>query len=192
MKKIFVLILATGVVFLASCRKPDPGVLWTEKTKSAAFDGREIIGNPLVYNDRMWLIAGTNSSVIFSDVWSSKDGKTWDPATRSAGFTKRSGSGTVVHKGGMWVIGGWNGTQDMNDVWNSSDGAVWSQVTKTAGFSPRDGFGCLDYKDKIWVIAGYNKGFCKNDVWNSDDGITWKEVTPAAAFAQNGRREPCI
>jgi len=59
------------------------GITWTEATSSAAFGGRSE-HNSVVFDNKMWVIAGRTSSAELNDVWYSSDGVTWTSATSSA------------------------------------------------------------------------------------------------------------
>ncbi len=54
----------------------------------------------------MWIVAGDcNQGHYHSDVWSSKDGVTWDRSTDQVPWAPRTLHYTVAHDGWLWVIG---------------------------------------------------------------------------------------
>jgi hypothetical protein len=143
----------------------------------------------LVYNNKMWIIAGgalcTLAGGVKSDVWSSSNGAAWTEATASAPFGERWGVGAVVFNNKMWVIGGLTLNGFANDVWSSTNGATWTEVTAAAPFAGREFFGCVVYNNLIWVIGGDNTegigpssgtGCALSDIWNSPDGVNWTLV----------------
>ncbi len=140
----------------------------------------------VVYNNKMWIIAGGAECTLIggvkSDVWSSSNGVTWTQATAAAGFGDRWGMGAVVFNNKMWVIGGLSPSGFKNDVWSSTNGSAWTEALAAAPFSARENFGCVVYNNLMWVIGGDNTGGVGNsagvscalsDVWNSPDGVNW-------------------
>ncbi|MDD2716995.1 MAG: SUMF1/EgtB/PvdO family nonheme iron enzyme [Candidatus Wallbacteria bacterium] len=93
------------------------GVKWFQATGAAAFPIRSQHSS-LVFNNRMWVIAGANGPKL-RDVWSSADGAAWVKATDTAAFTARYNPTSVVLNGRMWVIAGYD-TGYKKDVWYSA------------------------------------------------------------------------
>src|SRR5208337_1232019 len=115
----------------------NPGVYWTDATMIAGFPAR--YGHTsVVFNNKMWVIAGYNGGVPLNDIWSSSDGATWTQVTGTTIFPARYQHTSILYNNQMWVIGGTDNVNFYRDVWSSSDGATWTQVTGTAGFSGRD------------------------------------------------------
>jgi hypothetical protein len=163
------------------------GDLWTPATDSATFQER-YSHSSVVFNkgdgDAMWVIGGNSvSSGLFNDVWLSKDGITWTPATDTAQFLARADHTSVVFQNRIWVIGGYGGARTFNDVWYSSDGVLWKEATGGAAFPVRYGHSSVVFNNKIWVIGGSgDSGDYYNDVWYSSDGVTWTPATNSAPF----------
>jgi hypothetical protein len=162
------------------------GISWTQATPKAAFPPRHM-HTSMVYDGRMWVVGGEiaeKPSVSANDVWSSSDGITWKPATRSAPFPPRMGSGSAVFDDKMWVIGGFDnsaGNVRFNDVWSSSDGKKWEEQTSSAGFSSRYYFHTVTTTDAMWVIGGFDEK-ALNDIWYSTDGETWNRQSPEPGY----------
>lgn len=134
----------------------------------------------VVFDGKMWVIAGASSAGVFSDVWYTANGVDWVLATGNAAFGARNMHRCLVYDNRMWLVGGGSGTGgSKNDVWYSYDGADWILATSNAAFSPRSGFSLLEHDGKMWVI---DDGMNLNDVWSSTDGVTWTQVTANAAF----------
>src|SRR3989339_395325 len=151
-------------------------------TSTPAFGPNRHYHSSVVFNNKMWVIAGEGiNNARMNDVWSSIYGINWILETDSASFSKREQFASVVFNGKMWVIGGYDGNL-MNDVWYSADGISWNQATDSAAFSKRDGHMAVSFNNKIWVIGGNDGNNYQNDVWSSPDGVTWTQVTGAAAF----------
>ncbi len=157
-------------------------------TSTTAF-GRRQEHSSVVFDNRMWVFAGTDGYNLKNDVWYSTDGNSWTQATDSASFAKRRGHTSVVFNNKMWVIGGLadNGTggfDDASDVWYSTDGISWIQEAASPDsiFSGRVAHASIVFDNKIWVIGGSASSGLLNDAWYSTDGISWIEATNSAAF----------
>lgn len=150
----------------------------------------------LVFNDRTWLLGGWYNGRLpghgaSNEVWSSADGRTWEAATKQAGWSPRLAAGAVAFKGRMWVLGG---TEDYyfgdarslkNDVWSSADGVTWRQEVSNAPWSPRAYHAAVVHDGKIWVLGGGNyvpEYHAGNDVWSSSDGVNWERATEHAPW----------
>ena len=152
-------------------------------TTAASFSGRYNHTN-VVFDNKLWVIGGTDLSSYKNDVWYSTDGETWTEATASAQFSARSSHTTVVFDNKLWVIGGYDENFAFkNDVWYSTDGITWTEATASASFSGRYTHTSVVYDNKLWVIGGTD-GSLKNDVWYSSDGVTWSEATASAQFSE--------
>ena len=138
----------------------------------------------LVFQDRMWVIAGQLlSSTLGNDVWSTQDGVTWALQTSTAGVGSRVGLGGCVFNNAMWIMGGFQGATVFSDVWTSTDGTVWTNATTTAPWGPRYDFGCVAANNGIYIIGGYNAtSVAQNDVWFSVDGANWSKVNTVTPF----------
>ncbi len=151
---------------------------WAKAAASSPMGARMFAGN-LVYNGKMWIVAGGSPCVVEgwfkSDVWSSTEGASWTRATGTAAFGVREAAGCVVFNNKMWLIGGDNGYSCFNDVWSSTDGANWTSVLSNAPFSARSSFGCVVFNNKIWVIGGdqVDGQNPQADIWCSSDGVNW-------------------
>lgn len=77
-------------------------------------------GGTLVYDDKIWVLGGSNRN----EVWSSSDGKKWNREFSAAPFSKRNTEYSVVFRGKIWLFSGKTGRED------SWDGAIWS-MSKT-------------------------------------------------------------
>ncbi|MDD2715235.1 MAG: Ig-like domain-containing protein [Candidatus Wallbacteria bacterium] len=156
----------------------------TSATGSYAVDHQS-----LVYNNKMWVIAGFDNSSYTNNVWSSSDGKTWTLVTSNAAFSKRISHTSLVFDNKMWVIGGVTAPNNdaSNDVWYSVDGATWTQATASAAFAARSGHTSVVFDNKMWVIGGYYLSY-HNDAWYTVDGITWTKATTSAKLIRTNHQ----
>gem|GEM_PF-1532875 len=161
------------------------GIDWEIATSNAGFTPRQGHSGA-VFNNKMWVIAGSgNSNIATNDVWSSTDGINWVMETSSAGFSPRTSHSTVVFNNKLWVIAGVNyvSGEKFNDVWSSTDGINWTQETASALFDHRYLHTSVVFNNKIYVIAGYGPSGYLCDVWSSFDGITWVQENSYAPFS---------
>ncbi|WP_299365438.1 hypothetical protein [Winogradskyella sp.] len=134
----------------------------------------------IIYDDRLWLIAGTtkdgvtNNFIRYNDVYSTLDGFNWEEMTNEAQFSKRFGHASVSFNNKMWVIGGNDGTPK-NDVWSSTDGFNWTLETANANFTAMNHPKAIVFESKIWL-------FQNSEVWNTSNGVNWVLVNPQAGF----------
>lgn len=157
------------------------GSNWTQATANAAFSARYGHASA-VYNNAIWVIAGSASGTQQNDVWSSTDGASWSPATTNAAFSPREFPTCLAYNGKLWVIGGLGTGGFMNDVWYSTNGTNWTQATANASFSGRYGHSSAVYNNAMWVIGGEDNAGLRNDAWYSTDGVNWTAATTSAAF----------
>jgi hypothetical protein len=59
-----------------------------KKMSSSTYPKRRQAGT-VVYQNKMWMIAGKSASVVHFDVWSSSDGEAWTQVTNNAGLGDR-------------------------------------------------------------------------------------------------------
>lgn len=192
------------------------GVTWTRETADAPWDGRA--GLSVAVHGGAIIVAGgsrgddaaTGGSgrVLYDDVWSSRDGRTWTRLTADAPWAPRAGGALVSTGGFLYLLGGERGfscgfgpnpacnpataTLYFNDVWRSRDGRNWEQVTPAAGWSPRPGHQCVPLLDQIACFGGYgevpgNPAIPANplDIWTSRDGASWTQLQAPAAPVWN-------
>lgn len=195
----------TSITFLNDVWSSTDGNIWTQEKDVAAWPGRSFFGLT-VYNSRMWLsggCTGVNGSLGCNasgkDVWSSTNGKDWDPVTDNAAFGLRGYHAMYtfsdvdgVNK--MWVLGGAYISGETitykNDLYSSIDGQTWGLESSSALWtSPRIGFSVELFNpgsgNKVFALAGGDtSGVYHNDVWSTSDGVNWvktkeEEANPA-------------
>ena len=97
------------------------GVNWTELSVSGSIWDARRIHTTLVYDDKLWVLAG-DSGYNRDDYWYSSDGTQWHEAIASGSkWEARSVHTSVNYAGRMWMLGGYGSTGDkqLNDVWAS-------------------------------------------------------------------------
>ena len=177
------------------------GIEWQRATQNAGWTPRLAAG-AVVFKDKMWILGGiedykawlfgmpgnyacVNTEALKNDVWCSADGKAWELATNSAGWSPRAFHQAVVFEDKIWVLGGGNygpKQQLLNDVWCSEDGVNWTRVTRAAPWGPRLWFSSIVYRNRMWVLGGFSdrsnsrQHLNYGDVWYSKDGRNWREL----------------
>lgn len=143
----------------------------------------------LVFDDKMWVIAGENLFGVINDVWYSTDGVFWLPSTHSAQFGARRSHASTVHNSEMYVIGGTGDNMTntkMNDVWSSADGKTWTKLnddlTGNVGMQDRFHHTVVSFNGNLVVLAGF-RIWMRNDMWiSTDNGANWIQTTGDATF----------
>lgn len=95
----------------------EDGVHWT-KIADAPWHER-IWFSSVVYRNRMWVMGGWSNNPYknWSDVWYSKDGKTWEQYDGLPVWKERHEASAFVFKDKIWIAGGMTPPL-VNDVWS--------------------------------------------------------------------------
>ena len=142
---------------------------WYQKTSSAGWTARK--GHTVVvFNGKIWLFGGKDTSGYRNDVWYSSDGATW-VRVADAAWTARDHHAAVVFNNKIWVLGGYGSSGYLNDVWYSSDGLTWTQLAN-ATWTPRYMHRALVFDGKMWIVGG-NDGVPIRQIWYSSNGVKW-------------------
>eukprot|EP00903_Cladosiphon_okamuranus_P004449 g4447.t1 len=124
----------------------------------------------VVFNDRMWVIAGEENLEWKNDVWSSVDGKNWTLETENAGFCGRYNHKVFVFKNKLWLLGGSDDNfNQLKDIWSSADGVTWKHEV----IPERDRVSAVSlsyvFNEKLWLAFGAGA-----DLWATKDGSAWQ------------------
>jgi hypothetical protein len=119
----------------------DDGISWVQATPAAGFSPRSDHSS-FVYQDKIWVIGGCDSTGYLNDVWYSGDGIHWAKVPASAPFATDTSFHAVVFDNRMWVLktsyeqradSPW-GTETSQGIWYSYDGITWTKVRDTPEF----------------------------------------------------------
>lgn len=150
-------------VFYNDVWNTSDGVTWKCVTKNAPWSARGMIGGSAVFKGRIWILGGgtydtptTPTRKFHNDVWSTKDGITWERHVVSAPWEPRQYHDVAVFDDRLWVLEGWNQTsRNRKDVWFSADGVNWHEVPNTP-WATRHAASVFVYQDGLWMVAGNN------------------------------------
>jgi hypothetical protein len=158
----------------------------------------------VAFNGKIWVMGGQtipkhvpgHAEIFYNDVWSTRDGVTWQRELEHAPWSQRGMiGGTAVFGNRIWLLGG--GTYEtplrpqravFNEVWSTPDGVNWQQHANAA-WRARQYHDVAVWDGKLWVLEGFlhdrekfgDNSFGpddgnQNDVWFSADGETWNEL----------------
>lgn len=148
---------------------------WKKVLSKGPFHIRDS-GGELVFKDKMWLFGGYFPE-LSADVWSSKDGITWEEHPQIPTKAGLNIPVNYVYKGKMWIV------SNDGELFSSADGQEWELVNAKPAWGKRYAAGGVVFKGKMWMFGGEQDKTLKNDIWSSEDGITWKKSATNAAWS---------
>lgn len=174
---------------------------WEQICKSAPWKSRCYFSAES-FNDYIYIFGGyayVPPSMVYKDIWRSRDGITWEQCTNPP-WEAREHYGVVVKNNSIILFGGVTyldpppGTtlRAFSDVWKFND-ENWTLINTRAPWGERRGFSYGVLGDFIYLWGGwdsYNNLY--NDVWRSRDGTTWKRVTGNAPWCPRGNCHGCV
>jgi len=147
------------------------GIEWTQEVAVAPWSRRQLFGNVVVHDNKLWIIGGglTNYQPFkaYRDIWCSADGREWIQVSDEAPWPARIWSSCAVYRNRIWLLGGFRaqpGWNNFNDVWYSSDGRHWQLLESEDIWSPRHELSAYVHDNHLWVVGG-NAWPLLNDVW---------------------------
>jgi hypothetical protein len=162
---------ATGTGLHNDLWSSTDGVNWKLELAHAPWSPRQLFGNLVAHNGRLFVVGGGVVSYqpfrAYSDVWSSPDGINWSLETEAAPFASRIWSSVLSYHGRLWLLGGFEAEPrwtNFNDVWYSVDGKTWRRLHTEDIWSERHEVSPYVHDGKLWVVAG-NAWPLVNDVW---------------------------
>lgn len=118
------------------------------------------------FDDRMFVVGGQYGDTYYNDVWSSKDGITWELETEHAEFSARSQHQVIEFENKLWLFSGETprqngGTLVSHEVWSSEDGIDWTLAYEDLSVDY-----VVVFNERIW-------GFGRNKIYSSETGSEW-------------------
>jgi hypothetical protein len=122
--------------------------------------------HPFVFNNKIWIIGGSDSNDSFADIWNSDDGVNWVKRADNMPFGKRDNSQFVIFNNKIYLIN--------NDVWSSPDGLNWTLETKELVKGETIyGSAAIVFDGKIWMLGCDRNAVFKSEILTSTDGKKW-------------------
>lgn len=159
------------------------GANWTEETIIGNhFSGRS--GHQsLIFNNKLWVIGGSDGANLLNDVWSSANGINWVEEIADAPFSTKNYHQAISFNNKLWIIGGSDTIGAQNDVWSSFDGRDWQKENIVGShFLERSSHRVVLFRNKLWLINGELGTQQYDDIWTSLDGINWSEESIAGTY----------
>ena len=155
---------APATAFNDIWQSSDGGSFTQVAVKGPVWSPRGFVSEAVEHDGRMWVIgggltddplAGRKELVFNRDVWTTRDGATWEENPAKAPFSPRFWHNVKVFDGRLWVINGYDGPvggqgrqgDNLGDVWYSTDGTNWYEAKTPQDFVPR-------HAGTAWVHAG--------------------------------------
>ena len=161
---------------------------WQQVTGSA--DWPERYSFPVAVRQNTFFLAGGAS--IYSDVWSSTNGKNWVelksnfvPGEDTIGWIPRSSHRMVSYKGTLYITGGYSNSP-IKDVWSSVDGATWSLETDSPPWAGRYDHGFVVHNNLLYLMGGLGTSRL-SDVWSSVNGKDWTQASTGSIMGGGSR-----
>ena len=152
------------------------GKTWTRATDNAGWAPRAY-HQAAVLGERMYVFGGGNYVPEYkacNDVWSTTDGKNWEPVTSKAAWHPRLWFSSVFYRDHMWVLGGWSNKPSKNwgDAWYSRDGKTWTEYKPATTWKARHEHSAYVLDGKLWIVGGHAKPLC-SEVWTLSLPAGW-------------------
>ncbi|MBI1317518.1 MAG: hypothetical protein GC168_01030 [Candidatus Hydrogenedens sp.] len=132
-------------------------------------------GSALAEHDgALYMVGGSDSIKLCSDVWRSPDGEHWTRICESAPFTPRTGAGLTYYRGHFWLIGGTSNGALLSDVWVSEDATDWRCLAERNDLLVSGGPSLEVFRDHLWHMVRasvLNQGSSRSLI--TSDGLDW-------------------
>ncbi len=143
----------------------------------------------VVFNNHLHIVMGQNSANDLGDLFSSKDGITWNRRTvlvDTDGNTivARNSFGLCKHENKVYLIGGYYGGSSRNQVYVSSNMVHWTRL-KGSNLTARSGFCSYSFDGRLWVIGGADVASATSNVWWTKNGVLWTQEPDAPWAARS-------
>jgi hypothetical protein len=125
--------------------------------------------HPFVFDNKIWIIGGEDTSQQYADIWYSVDGIHWIKQNDNLPFGKRSNSKIVMLHDTLYLLN--------NDVWRSADAIHWEIVTPEIIEGVQVfGYEAIVFDQKIWLLGCNRNTLFSSEILVSEDGKIWKEM----------------
>lgn len=124
--------------------------------------------HPFVFNNKIWIVGGTDGKEIFSDIWNSADGVTWTKVVNETPFKGKENQQFVFFRSKIFMLD--------DEVWTSEDAIHWTKRSDRIIDAPLFGYAAIVYDNKIWLLGCNRNGLFTSEILVSEDGIGWKKM----------------
>ncbi len=158
--------------------KSSDGKSWTQILAQAPWEGRGLIHGSVVHQGQIFLIGGglkvappderyQETSVEYTDIWSSPDGIRWTQQLQGGAFPGRTHFSVVHTATGCYVSDGSVGKQDnlSNDLFHAPDCIHFSKVQVPADLPIRHASSLADFNGSLVLLGGPGYGTAGTSVW---------------------------
>jgi len=139
--------------------------------------------HPFVFQNKIWIIGGSDGNNQYADAWNSSDGVNWKKVADNLPFGKRAGSQFVMFKNKIYMLN--------SDVWSSTDGINWTlETSEMVRGENIFGYAPVVYDNKIWLMGCNRNNVFKSEILVSEDGRKW--TAQRAPWSPRGGMAACI
>lgn len=139
--------------------------------------------HPFVFQQKIWIIGGSDKHKSYQDIWNSADGIHWERVNAKADFGPRENSHIVERNDTLFLLN--------NDVWYSVNGIDWHLITREIIPGVEIfGYAALVYDNRIWLLGCNRNGQFTSKVLSSADGKNWQESD--APWSPRGGVAACV
>jgi hypothetical protein len=120
--------------------------------------------HPFVFNNRIWIIGGSDGVRAYNDAWSSPDAIHWTKEADQLPFTPGNHFHVLDFKGKLLLL-------DNNKVWSSTDAIHWTKLTDKIVDADMFGYTPVVFDEKLWLLGCNRNQQFSTEILVSSDGI---------------------
>lgn len=120
--------------------------------------------HPFVFNNRIWIIGGSDANKSYNDVWSSADAVQWTKEADNIAVAPGNHFHILHFKGKLILL-------DNNKVWSSDDAIHWTLLTDKIVDAKLFGYTPIVFDNKIWLLGCNRNQQFSTEILVSSDGI---------------------
>lgn len=152
------------------------GAIWEKVIADAPWTGRALIHGSLFFDEEIFLVGGglknatgrlSETYAEFTDIWSSRDGVTWQKKTDNMGFLGRTHFSVLSTSHGCYVSDGSVGLQSnvSNDFFYAQDCLHFEQMEVPVDLPARHASSLFEFNGSIVVLGGPIAGGSGTAIW---------------------------
>lgn len=147
------------------------GVEWEKILNEAPWAGRALVHGSLYYQGEIFLIAGgmkiNDTWLEYNDIWSSKDGISWQKRSDSLGFLPRTHVSVLATSKGCYVSDGsvTHQANVSNDLYFSTDCINYNQIGTPSEMQRRHASSLFEFNGSVVILGGPPVGGAGRTIW---------------------------